>query len=40
MQDIFMINISKMRDGLLKDKDFLRGVAIGIARERVSRTRA
>ncbi len=34
MQDIFMIDISKIRDKLLKDKEFLRGVAIGIARER------
>ncbi len=34
MQDIFMIDVTKIREALLKDKDFLRGIAIGIARER------
>ena len=29
-----MIDISKIREELLKDKEFLRGIAIGIARER------
>ena len=34
MQDIFMIDIAKIREALLKDKDFLRGIVIEIARER------
>ncbi len=34
MQDIFMIDIAKIKDELLKDKDFLRGIVIEIARER------
>ena len=34
MQDIFMIDVTKIREALLKDKDFLRGIVIEIARER------
>ncbi len=32
MQDIFMIDVSKIREELLKDKDFLRGIVIEIVR--------